>query len=171
MKNSHNLELNVKTKIRKDLSPRISWCREFNWRGEALTFAILLAWVFREGGMMRARGEGRMVLEQMQRHFLELAVISPLLLRPLQQKCAPVRPLHLIYAARCSHHIAWENCTVAVQYTPAAAVNIIVELQNWSLVKITLCWKFATRLFVVIRRTNDQTKPEAYIFRVSERVM
>ena len=123
MKNSHNLELNVKKKIRKDLFPRISWCREFNWRCEALTFTILLAWVFREGGMMRARGEERMVLEQMQRHFLELAVISPLLLQPLQQKCAPVRPLHLIYATRCSHHIAWENCTVPLQYTPAT-VNI-----------------------------------------------
>jgi hypothetical protein len=75
--------------------------------------------------MMRARGEERMVLEQMQRHFLQLAVTSPLLLRPLQQKCAPVRRLHLIYATRYLHHIVLENSTVPLQYT-SAAVNIIV---------------------------------------------
>ena len=78
MKNSHNVELNAKkTKIRNVLPPKTSWCREFNWSGEELTFAILLALVFREGGMMRARGGERMVLEQMQRHFLELGSNFP----------------------------------------------------------------------------------------------
>jgi hypothetical protein len=113
--NSHNVELNVKKKIKKALSPRISWCWQFNWRGEEPTSTILLSWVLREGGMMRARGEERMVLEQRQRHFLELAVISPLLLQLLQQKYAQVKPPHLIYATRCSHYII--VCTARYHYS------------------------------------------------------